>query len=354
MLTANRQVGEYRVTRQIGEGGLGAVFEAVHLAIPDLRAAIKVLHPALTDDPQVAARFRHEAEATQIIKHSGVVKVYDFLYLEDRTTCIVMEYLDGESLQQRMKRAAGPLPLTEVLSIHQQIADVLAVAHRQGIIHRDLKPGNVMLIPSGGGVKAKVLDFGIAKVATQDFTQLGTTDGKSVLGTLAFMAPEQFMTPSKVSGQADVYSLGIMLHWALSGKAPFYSPAQAQAARLLAYFKLHSETEPPELPAHIPAAVRQLIDQMLAKSPAERPTMQHVAGRLDALLGAPVARPPAPLPCPEPEQRRDEKTAERQPTFLVQLSAPSARPPRWRLAPLFIASGLLLGGFVTALLRLLH
>ncbi len=136
MLTEGQTIGSYRVVRKLGEGGMGAVFEAVHQEI-GRRAAIKVLHPQFAQSPQVAARFLNEAKAANLIEHPGVVEIFEFSRLQDGTTYIVMEYLKGDSLAKRIER--GPLGV-DTLRIARQIASVLAAAHEKGIVHRERSP----------------------------------------------------------------------------------------------------------------------------------------------------------------------------------------------------------------------
>lgn len=281
-LSKDQLVGQYQVDRLIGEGGLGTVYEAHAIHDETNKVAIKLLLNSVCDQPEIAARFRREASATAALEHPGIVRIYDYVAFDEGPCCLIMEYLDGESLQARLQR---PLPLPELLSIFQQIAEALEFAHQYGIVHRDLKTSNVMLVAEPGlpaRVRAKVLDFGVAKTSGSAFTEIGTNDGQTILGTPAYMAPEQFITPSQVSGQADVYSLGIMLHYALSGALPFLAEGHSQAQQLLHYFTLHNNSAPPPLPAHTPPALTTLVQRMLAKAPAGRPTMTQVAQALSA------------------------------------------------------------------------
>jgi len=170
-------IGSYRVVRSIGEGGMGTVYEAVHEAI-ERRVAIKVLHREYASNPEFIARFFNEARAVNRVEHTGLVQVSDYGQQPDGTAYIVMEYLKGESLAQRIERCGRKLPAAEVIHLNLQIADALAAAHAKDIVHRDLKPENVMLVPDPhmpGGERTKLLDFGIAKVS------LCISDGESAL-----------------------------------------------------------------------------------------------------------------------------------------------------------------------------
>ncbi len=159
------KIQNYRVVRQIGRGGMGNVYEARHEQI-DRRAAIKVLHPEFARDAEMAQRFFNEARAVNVVGHPGLVNIHELGSLESGAAYIIMEYLEGDSLRQRMRRPGG-CQEEEALRIARQIAGALQAVHAKGIIHRDLKPDNIILVADSevsGGERAKVLDFGIAKL----------------------------------------------------------------------------------------------------------------------------------------------------------------------------------------------
>jgi len=274
MLAEGQIIGNYRIVRKLGEGGMGAVFEAVHQEI-GRRAAVKVLHSQFAQNAQVAARFLNEAKAANLIEHPGVVEIFEFSRLPDGTTYIVMEFLKGESLAKRLER--GPLGL-DTLRISRQIASVLAAAHERGIIHRDLKPDNVIIVKdpeTPGGERAKVLDFGIAKIAEEHTMK---TQAGSVLGTPAYMAPEQCKSASLVSDKSDVYALGVMMYEMLSGHVPFTGSGIGDV--MIA----HLTQEPPPLRQAAPDVSAELaayVHRMLAKEAPERPTMRQVIEQLE-------------------------------------------------------------------------
>ena len=160
------ELGSYRILRKLGEGGMGAVFEAVHTSI-GRHAAIKVLHPEYAVRTDMVQRFFNEARAVNLIDHPALVQSWDFGQSADGTAYIVMEFLKGESLGRRVKRLQKDMPLNETLHLAWQIADSLTVAHAKGIIHRDLKPDNVMIVPDSqmpSGERTKIVDFGLAKL----------------------------------------------------------------------------------------------------------------------------------------------------------------------------------------------
>jgi serine/threonine protein kinase len=161
-----QRIGSYRVVRKIGQGGMGAVYEAVHEQL-GRRAAIKLLRKELSQDPQIVIRFFNEGKAASRIEHSGIVQIFEYGHLPDQTAYIIMEFLRGEALSARLRSLGGKLPLADLLRISRQIASALAATHAKGIIHRDLKPDNIMLVPDSempGGERVKILDFGVAKV----------------------------------------------------------------------------------------------------------------------------------------------------------------------------------------------
>ena len=276
MLAEGQVVGSYRITRKLGEGGMGAVFQAVNQEI-GRTAAIKVLHAQFAQNPQFATRFLNEAKAANAIDHPGVVEIYEFNRLPDGTTFIVMEFLAGESLAKRLQN--GPLGL-DTLRIARQIASVLAAAHDKNIVHRDLKPDNVIMVKdpeAPGGERAKVLDFGIAKLAEEQNLR---TQANSVLGTPAYMAPEQCRGASGVTAKSDVYALGVLMYEMLAGQLPF------QGEGLGDIMMKHLTEEPPLLRQRQPSVsepIAALVHRMLSKKPDDRPTMREVIAETERL-----------------------------------------------------------------------
>ncbi|HEY6177542.1 MAG TPA: serine/threonine-protein kinase, partial [Kofleriaceae bacterium] len=179
----------YKIEALLGRGGMGAVFLASHLRLAGKQVAIKILHTEI-EDVDVIARFKREAEIAARLNHPNIVGVVDYNVASDGTPYLVLDYLEGETLAQRIAR--GPLALDHVMSILRQIGSALAAAHRAGIVHRDLKPQNIFLVPTevdGRLVEiAKVLDFGISKIRG---SQTVKTQDSTLLGTPQYMAPEQ-------------------------------------------------------------------------------------------------------------------------------------------------------------------
>jgi serine/threonine-protein kinase len=284
--------GNYRVTELIGEGGMGVVYLAEHPGI-GRRAAVKILRPGLTENPEIAKRFFNEARAANAIRHPGIVEVFDCGTLPSGTSYIVMELLEGEPLASRL-RSRGPLPIDEGRRIAAQTASALAAAHAAGIVHRDLKPDNLFLVPDDRDAAqemVKVLDFGIAKLGQQgsNVNSVKTRTG-SVMGTPAYMSPEQCRGTREIDHRTDIYALGVILFEMLCGRPPFVSEGFGEMVHL------HISQPPPAprtINPSIPEELERVILWCLAKEPDER--MQTMADVHAALTGrpTPAARPTA-------------------------------------------------------------
>ncbi len=256
------QIGPYRVARLLGVGGMGRVYKGVHPQIGS-RVAIKVLSRECSDRPDLVERFFSEAKAVNVVAHENIVNVLDLATLPDGRPYIIMEFLDGAPLSAIIEhaRAVGPLPLGAIARLAAEVLDALAAAHAKGIIHRDLKPDNIFVSPAG---RAKVLDFGIAKLQPQ----LGgsSTHTGSLLGTPHYMAPEQ-AAGKVVDARADLYAIGVILFECATLQRPFGAEA------LFDLLRQHIEVPPPRpraLRADLPPELEAVILQALAKSPDER------------------------------------------------------------------------------------
>ena len=223
--------GRYRIERVIGEGGMGAVYQAEHTHMRK-RVAVKVLHAEMSRMPEVVARFEREAMAAAHIEHPHVVTATDFGKLEDGAFFLALEFVEGKSLRSQI--GLGPLELGRALHVARQIASALGRAHQLGIVHRDLKPENVMLVEREGDPDfVKVLDFGIAKVPVGDLAshadpaQPVLTRAGAIYGTPEYMAPEQALG-QPVDARADLYALGIMTYEMLVGWRPFVAESAVQ------------------------------------------------------------------------------------------------------------------------------
>ena len=266
--TAKTLAGRYELGEVIGRGGMGTVYRATDLVL-GRSVAVKLLLGLLADrDPTSIVRFEREARAAAGLSHRGVVAVYD-VGEDDGTRFIVMELVSGRSLEAIL-RHQGPLDPERAASIAARVADALAAAHAAGIVHRDIKPANVMVAEDGA---VKVLDFGIARA--MDATTL--TQNAMVLGTAAYMAPEQALG-KPADERSDIYALGCVLYALLTGHPPFTGDSAA------AVLNQHANVAPPPLDAAIGRASPQLgsyVLQMLSKSPDDRPqTAGEVRDRL--------------------------------------------------------------------------
>jgi eukaryotic-like serine/threonine-protein kinase len=278
---------------------MGVVYLARHRHI-GRDAAIKVLLPELTQNEDIVARFLTEARATAAIRHPGIVEILDCDIDAKGRAYIVMEYLRGESLANCLARARRSLSaLPSVVAIGSQVASGLAAAHERGIVHRDLKPDNLFLSTDGGPrtpVTLKILDFGIAKlVSGNNESNMHKTRTGSMLGTPAYMSPEQARDASAIDDRADVYALGCILFELIAGRPPF---VRAGAGEVMI---AHVTEAPPLLASLVPDVdphLAALVAQMLEKDPAARPqTMTEVQARLDAMsAGRPTPLMTAILP----------------------------------------------------------
>ena len=261
-------IGQYSIVREIGKGGMGVVYEAVHQVIGQ-RAAIKMISVKGAKDPDYLARFEAEARAAAAVQHPGLVTVFDFGRAEDGAPYLMMEFVEGETLRARLQR--GKLPTAQAFQIARQIAAALGAIHAKGIVHRDLKPDNVMIVrddAAEAGERIKLLDFGVARrIAGEPFS----TGPNMILGTPPYMSPEQ-CTAAKVDVATDVYALGILLHEMLLGQPPFVGDSGQVMRRHV--------TEEVTVSANVPEQVRGLLSSMLAKDPAARPTSWAVEDQL--------------------------------------------------------------------------
>jgi hypothetical protein len=298
--------GTYRVTGLMAEGGMGRLYEAEHLRL-ERRVAVKVMHERWAKRADLLARFEREARVLGRIRSPHVVQVLDVLQTPDGRPCIVCERLEGEDLEARLARD-GMVPVPEALALARQACAGLAAAHAAGVVHRDLKPSNLFLV-AGGGVK--VLDFGVARLAEGDEEARLTRTG-AVVGTPAYMAPEQARGAAGVDARSDVYALGAVLYRMLTGQAPYTGP---DASSTLAAVIERDPTRPRTLSKTIPEGVEHLVQTAMARDPDARPaTAEALAEKLAAFL-------PAEAPAAgQVAHRNDEEAA------AVTRSARQARP----------------------------
>ncbi len=254
-------LGSYRILDKLGEGGMGVVYSAEH-ALIGRKAAVKMLRRECSSDQEIVTRFFNEARSTALIRHSGLVDVFDFGYASDGSAYIVMEFLEGQSLASRIERHTG-FALEELVEIGRQLAVAVGAAHGKGIVHRDLKPDNVFLVPNDvdGGIKVKVLDFGIAKLAGDVSTSVKTRTG-SMMGTPLYMAPEQCRGAGEVDRRADIYSFGCILYEMVTGRAPFRGDGPGD---VIVGHMMEPPVPPRQLCPDVNPGLEALILRMLAK-----------------------------------------------------------------------------------------
>ncbi len=264
--------GKYRIVAKIGEGGMGAVYKAMHMHFNEA-CALKVMAPNLANDAGLVKRFGREAIIARKLRHINAVKVEDFDETEDGRPFIVMEYIEGQSLKSLMT-AAGPLPVARACSIIKQAAAALDAAHQLGLIHRDIKPDNIVLVVSNGQEVAKVLDFGIAKIrgANTNATGMSLTATGMVIGTPPYMSPEQARGADSegIDGRSDIYSLGVVMYQMLTGILPLKGDTPLDM--------LFAQIQTPPTPIQqarpglrISDAVGTVVMKCLEKDPARRP-----------------------------------------------------------------------------------
>jgi hypothetical protein len=315
----------YRIVRALGRGGMGIVYQAEH-KLMERPVAVKVIAADLVASPEAVERFQREVRAAAKLEHAHIVRAYD----AERAGSLIllaMEYVEGRTLAD-VVAAKGPLPVGYACRCVRQAAQGLQHAYEQGMVHRDIKPHNLML--SAKGV-VKVLDFGLAKLATERASRDGGLTGRDVtMGTPEYMAPEQARDTAAADVRADIYALGGTLFCLLTGRPPF-----AGATPIDVMLK-HMQDAPPrvtDLRPEVPAGLADLIDRMLAKDPAARPqTPKEVAEALGAF-----AKPGAKVSPPRPAQSAFAGLPH------VTMSAPRPpRPRRWSWAVGVGVAGLLL------------
>ncbi len=245
-----KKIGPYLIQEKLGEGGMGIVYKAIHEQIGQI-VAVKTLHPQYAKDKDFRERFKREALVQAKLHHPNVVNILNYIEDEDGNINIVMEYVNGGSLEDKMSK--GKLNLEDSVSIIVQVLNALSYMHSNGIIHRDIKPSNIMF--SNGFVK--VSDFGIAKpVEDKGLTRTGV-----LMGTVWYMAPE-IIRGEPASFQSDIYAVGVILYQMLTGRSPFFGKTDFEI------MKSHLEKEPPnprDLNPQLPEGIEDIIKKALAK-----------------------------------------------------------------------------------------
>jgi serine/threonine protein kinase len=255
-----KQIGKYIVKELLARGGMGEIYKAAHPTL-ERDVAIKLIHTDKLSDPNIVDRFWREAKVVAGLRHPGIIQLYDF-DIEDNAFYMVMEFVPGESLAQRLdllQIQGQQLPLSETLRLFQLITEAVAYAHNRGVIHCDLKPSNVLLTAEEQPV---LVDFGISKVISSE--RLTATN--DILGTPHYMAPEQGFG-REIDAQADVYALGVMLYELTTGKLPF----NGDSPMSIVFKHINEQAKPPRsLNPYLPEAVERIIQKAMAKDPTKR------------------------------------------------------------------------------------
>jgi serine/threonine protein kinase len=313
------EIDRYRIARTLGEGGMGKVYLAVQPAIGS-RVAIKLLSDQCAKTPELVERFFAEARAVNLIRHEHIVGVLDMARLPDGRPFIVMEFVEGATLADIVRTTVAPLG--GVVQVMGEVLAALGAAHAIGIVHRDLKPDNILVTAQG---HAKVLDFGIAKLAPNLRDVGAATRTGALLGTPAYMAPEQISGAGNVDGRADIYAAGVVLFEAVTGEQPF------RAASMFDLMRAHVEQMPPRptaLRPDLPPSLEQIILTALSKDPSQRfqsagamaQALAHASAELPAEAWRPLSRGAGPVVTPRISAGGFTPPTPRNPT-------PPAQPP---------------------------
>jgi serine/threonine protein kinase/WD40 repeat protein len=252
---------KFLILRELGRGGMGVVYQA-RQTMMNRQVVIKVINCALLDQPGALERFRREVQAAAQLSHPNIVTAYDAEQAGE-LHMLVMEFVPGQSLAEVLEKK-GPLPLANACHYMRQVASGLQHAHERGMVHRDIKPSNLMLMPKG---QVKILDFGLAKVASERGTGKGLTSSDAYMGTPDYSAPEQATDARTADIRADLYSLGCTLYCLLAGRPPFREDTAMKT--ILAH--LQKQPQPlPELRSDVPAGLWAVVERLLAKEPGQR------------------------------------------------------------------------------------
>jgi serine/threonine-protein kinase len=260
-----KHLGQYELGHKLGEGGMGEVYLAEHQLLKR-PCALKLINADHRSNPVTVARFQREVQSAAKLTHPNTIEIFDYGHTDDGTFYYVMEYLPGMNLADLVEQF-GPLPPGRAIYIMRQVCKSLAEAHCLGMVHRDLKPANIFLAILGGECDvAKVLDFGLVKLTKNPDAPQLTTDF-TVSGTPWFMSPEQATGVRGVDGRADIYSIGAILYFALTGKPPF--ERETPAAVMVAHAS-EPVRPPSQVGTDIPSDLEAVVLKCLAKSPADR------------------------------------------------------------------------------------
>jgi serine/threonine-protein kinase len=261
--TAARRLGQYQLKRRLGSGGMGEVYLAEHVLLRR-PCALKLIRPERAGDPEYLRRFEREVQATAALTHPNTVQVFDYGHAEDGTFYFAMEYLPGLTLQELVHRY-GPVPAERAVYLLRQVCGALKEAHAVGLIHRDVKPGNVVVCERGGLADVvKLLDFGLVRRID---AEEGITVDSVVTGTPAYMSPEQAAGGEDLDARSDIYAVGSLAYFLLTGRPPF---VDRTVVRVLAAHLYEAPEPPSRHRPEVPPDLENVVLRCLAKSPSDR------------------------------------------------------------------------------------
>ena len=274
-------VGHYRILEQLGQGGMATIYKAYHPAL-DRHVAIKVLHPAFTEDPNFLKRFGREAQVVARLEHPSIVPIYDFSEHAGQPY-LVMKFIEGETLKARLAR--GPLAISEMVRVIEAVGEALAYAHKQGVLHRDIKPSNILLTRDG---PVYLADFGLAKMAQAGESTLSSD---MLMGTPHYISPEQARGAKNLDAGTDIYSLGVVLYELTVGRVPFSADTPFSIIHDHIYSPL---PRPTQVNPRVPQEVERVLLKALAKERADRfSTVDELVLGFKAAVKAAAARGPS-------------------------------------------------------------
>ncbi len=307
----NQSVGEYRIVDFLGAGGMGEVYRALHQKIGRV-AAVKVLTQA-TQSSGFVERFFNEARIQASLQHPNVATLYDFCEVQGQP-CIIMEYVDGQTISERIDAYGAPLPLAETVYVFERVCEAIEYIHRNGVIHRDIKSNNIKISSQG---QVKILDFGIAKGQTsQQLTQVG-----SVIGTLQYLAPE-LIRGGTADARGDIWALGVLLYEMVTGRTPFDAETIGDLCDRIDRVEYAPAVQ---LNPGVPREVSAIITRCLRKNPAERYStaaeLLADARRLAGVVSRPGVSPDVSHAVTGHEQVTAERTASKLPLLIGAAAA---------------------------------
>ena len=326
-------IGPYRITEKLGQGGMATVYKAYHAAL-DRYVALKVLHPAFHEDQSFAARFQREARVVANLEHPSIVPVYDFAEQENRPY-LVMKFIEGETLKARLSR--GPLNAEEINQVVDAVGSALAYAHKQGILHRDIKPSNVLINNDG---QMYLTDFGLARIAQAGESTLSSD---SIMGTPQYISPEQARGDKDLDEGTDIYSFGVMLYEMVVGQVPFSADTPFSIIHDHIYTPLPM---PRTINKNVPESVERVLLKALSKERADR--YENVSSMAQAFkaawesAGVPMQGTALTLPTVAPAREAKKGKRPKIPGDAKTAIGKEPKPKKKRSPWPFVAAGVIL------------